>query len=630
MKRMIVGIWTSVAFCAGAQTYTVTDLGITQGAPVALNEASQVAGNASNQAFRYSGGLQFLGNLGGPSGFSFASAMNASGAVVGTSEALAFVLPDDPEPFPVPHAFHWAPSTGMRDLGTLGGLDSSARAINDLGAVVGDAARADGMRHAFLWTEGDGMHDLGSLGGRSGARAINNQGTVVGTFTTTAGEERGFVWTSTEGMRDLGTLGGTFTTPSAVNGSGSITGGSQTVDIKNRPFVWTSAAGMTEIPVPGTWDPPDTCSGTRINAAGQVLLSCFKFFEIGKNRAFVWSEGSGTVDLGTLGGNVSAWAMNSSGVVVGTAALPDGRLRAFIYADGAMKDLNSLLTGTAVPELISAQAIADNGTIVALTSSFTLVLLTPQPSAPPPGDTPSGTAVEVDLVAALPDGTSALVNLTFAQVSVAGQTSISASDEGPPPPGQFKLGNPAVYYDVSTTAVFIGGVTLCFGWSEGQFQNERAIRLKHFEGGAWADITTMVDTVNNVACGQANSLSPFALMETAFEFAGFHPPLSNPPSTNAAKAGSAIPVKFSLGGDHGLDIFAAGYPSSIAIACSSLEPESSAIESVTAGTSTLAYDPGSDLYTFVWKTSKQWAGTCRQFVARFSDGTEKRANVSFK
>ena len=51
----------------------------------------------------------------------------------------------------------------MTDLGTLGGPDSRAVAINDLGQVIGWGAAASGETHAFLWEDGV-MTDLGPLG----------------------------------------------------------------------------------------------------------------------------------------------------------------------------------------------------------------------------------------------------------------------------------------------------------------------------------------------------------------------------------------------------------------------------------------------------------------------------------
>ena len=50
-----------------------------------------------------------------------------------------------------------------------------------------------------------------------------------------------------------------------------------------------------------------------------------------------------------------------------------------------------------------------------------------------------------------------------------------------------------------------------------------------------------------------------------FSFTGFFTPVNNLPVVNQVKAGQAVPLKFSLDGYQGLDIFAAGYPKSVAI-----------------------------------------------------------------
>ena len=49
---------------------------------------------------------------------------------------------------------------------------------------------------------------------------------------------------------------------------------------------------------------------------------------------------------------------------------------------------------------------------------------------------------------------------------------------------------------------------------------------------------------------------------------GFFQPVDNLPVVNTVKAGQAVPVKFSLGGDRGLDIFAPGFPQSGQTSCS--------------------------------------------------------------
>src|SRR6266540_2968214 len=124
--------------------------------------------------------------------------------------------------------------------------------------------------------------------------------------------------------------------------------------------------------------------------------------------------------------------------------------------------------------------------------------------------------------------------------------------------------------------------------------------------------------------------SAYVFGPVPFDFSGFFPPVDNPPAVNVVNAGRAIPVKFSLSGDKGLNIFAAGFPVSQQIACGDGAPESEIEQTVTAGGSSLSYDAESDTYTYVWKTEKSWAGTCRQLIVRLNDGSERVAFFKFK
>ena len=114
-----------------------------------------------------------------------------------------------------------------------------------------------------------------------------------------------------------------------------------------------------------------------------------------------------------------------------------------------------------------------------------------------------------------------------------------------------------------------------------------------------------------------------------FAFAGFFPPIRNLPAMNKAKAGSAIPVKFSLGGDYGQDIFAEGYPMSYALDCDSGETDD-AMATETPGGSELQYDAYEDQYVYVWDTDKAWSGSCRQLVIEFYDGAAYRADFMLR
>jgi hypothetical protein len=105
--------------------------------------------------------------------------------------------------------------------------------------------------------------------------------------------------------------------------------------------------------------------------------------------------------------------------------------------------------------------------------------------------------------------------------------------------------------------------------------------------------------------------------------------VDNEPTFNVVNSGQAIPVKFSLSGNRGLDIFAADFPKSQTIACDASAPADGIDQTVTAGNSSLSYDAGTDRYNYVWKTDKAWAGTCRALILKLKDGSVHRANFKF-
>ena len=127
-----------------------------------------------------------------------------------------------------------------------------------------------------------------------------------------------------------------------------------------------------------------------------------------------------------------------------------------------------------------------------------------------------------------------------------------------------------------------------------------------------------------------NSATATSTYKVVYGFSGFLQPVENLPALNIANAGSAIPVKFSLGGNQGLAIFAAGYPASSPIPCDESEPGTVIEETVTAGSSSLSYNATTGQYNYVWKTDRPWRGTCRMLVVRFNDGAEHRAKFRFK
>ena len=114
-----------------------------------------------------------------------------------------------------------------------------------------------------------------------------------------------------------------------------------------------------------------------------------------------------------------------------------------------------------------------------------------------------------------------------------------------------------------------------------------------------------------------------------YNFGGFLEPVVNLPAVNDVNSGRSIPLKFSLGGNRGMNIFAPGYPASRRVSCSTGRIEGGVLAAETPGNSSLQYDAGSDRYHYDWKTEKSWAGTCRELVVRFNDESQHTARFVF-
>jgi len=138
-------------------------------------------------------------------------------------------------------------------------------------------------------------------------------------------------------------------------------------------------------------------------------------------------------------------------------------------------------------------------------------------------------------------------------------------------------------------------------------------------------------TVNVTATdGEGNTDTGSFTVTVLHNFSGFFQPVDNLPVLNVVTGGQAIPVKFSLSGNKGLNVFASLYPSSSQIACDANEPGNLIEETVSAGGSSLSYDVATDQYIYVWKTQKTWKGTCRILVVRLTDGNNHFAKFRFK
>ena len=134
---------------------------------------------------------------------------------------------------------------------------------------------------------------------------------------------------------------------------------------------------------------------------------------------------------------------------------------------------------------------------------------------------------------------------------------------------------------------------------------------------------TVVVTAKDRA-GNTNSRT--VVVQNFWPFQGFFSPIVNPPKVNFVNPGNSVPIKFSLGGDRGLSIFATNSPYSEPGGCNGAPINSKTVEY--PGASTLMYDSRLNQYQFNWKTSKDYRG-CRTLFVVLADGSVHTALFNF-
>lgn len=360
---MVLVMCLAAAVSSNAQTthYQVVDLGNLSGASSSANTLNNIGwamgsanlgGNTTEHATVWVYGITSdLGTLGGPNSDVQWPIKNDNGLVVGWSETAALSPLNEswsctaftPTGTPTGHVcvgFVWRWGV-MTALPTLGGYNGFAAGANNRGQIAGWAETTYrdptcDQKNQFLQFEpvvyGPGSGEIHQLPNYPGdpdgaATAINDNGDVVGisgTCDVAVGAftaKHALLWHDGK-VINLGSLGGQgWNTPMAINHRGDIVGFSD-------------------------------LSG---DVSGGVLTPNF--------HAFIWMKEAGRmVDIGVLPGDSSSEALdiNDRGQVVGIS-IPS--LHAFIYQNGKMRDLNSLIPANSPLLLLEGGGINDRGEI---------------------------------------------------------------------------------------------------------------------------------------------------------------------------------------------------------------------------------------------------------------------------
>ena len=261
--------------------------------------------------------------------------------------------------------------------------------VSDDGTVVGALQAPGDLRftHAFIWRQGQ-LEVLPMDSGKYGAAtAINRAGEIVGNAQASNGAVHAVVWKAGQ-VQDIGLLAhGDYSEARDINNQDKIVGAAN-IAPRGRPYAFTWKDGkMQTLP---EVDGSTFCNAQAINDQDEIIGSC-GFPPKGVLHGVLW-RGDAITDLGIIGDLDETLSIpldiNNHAQIVGTCEIVDGKLRAFVWENGNMKDLNTLIPADSGWLLSVASRINDTGEILGrgyYRDGIHAFLLVPRPAPVPDG-----------------------------------------------------------------------------------------------------------------------------------------------------------------------------------------------------------------------------------------------------
>lgn len=293
------------------------------------------------------------------------------------------------------HAMLWT-KTGSVDLGILGcpvanrmGCGAVARAVNNNKQIAGHSHTDAGRwyqyyPHSFLWENGQ-MRAITTVGNEwNYAYDINKSGVIAGFGRDTFNYSYtnvGYVWVNNQRVITIGNFGGNRSSmANAINNRNQVVGCASSSDGGQKAFLWQDNSAVLgqnpQLTNLGTLGGLYSCA-QDINNLGHIVGAAD--INSTSKHAVLWKNGQ-IVDLGTIG-NIHdysrAVAINDLGQIIGDFDSRDevctppfacqfqSVIRHFVWENGVMKDVNSLIVDNRKIKIVEFGGINNKGEISA-------------------------------------------------------------------------------------------------------------------------------------------------------------------------------------------------------------------------------------------------------------------------